>query len=170
MTFRAARPSASSAEVRKRMRATPQKNTPLELTLRSALHHLGLRFRVHRCLIPGLRRTVDIVFARARIAVFVDGCFWHGCADHGSLPKKTHRRWWSNKILTNRQRDSDTDLRLEELGWEVLRIWEHEDKTQAAHRIAQRVRNREKKARSKKRSKAVTRKPTDPAVRVGTKV
>ena len=108
---------------------------------------------------------MDIVFAEARIAVFVDGCFWHGCADHGTLPKKTHRAWWSNKILTNRQRDSDTDLRLKELGWEVLRIWEHEDKTHAAHRIALRVRKREKKARTK----AVKRRPTALAVRVETK-
>jgi DNA mismatch endonuclease, patch repair protein len=165
----ATRPPASSAEVRKRMRATPQKNTPLELMLRSALHKLGLRFQVHRRLIPGVRRTVDIVFVGPRVAVLVDGCFWHGCPDHGTLPKKTNRRWWLNKILTNRRRDNDTDLRLTELGWEVLRIWEHEDKARAAHKIAQRVRNRRKKSKSKKRSEAVTHRPTAPAVRVETK-
>jgi len=144
MITQAARPPASSTEVRKRMCATPQKNTPIEVMLRSALHKLGLRFRVHKRLIPELRRTVDIVFAGPRVAVLVDGCFWHGCPEHGTLPKKTNRRWWLNKILTNRRRDNDTDLRLTELGWDVLRIWEHEDTTHAARRIAQRVRKKSK--------------------------
>lgn len=138
----ARRPPASSPAVRKRMRATPQKDTPLELGLRSALHRLGLRFRVHRKTIPGLRRTVDILFPKSRTAVFVDGCFWHGCPRHGTLPRATNRQWWIEKIRTNRQRDRDTDRKMRRLGWTVIRVWEHEDKSVAARRIAKLVKHR----------------------------
>ncbi len=118
------------------MRATRQRDTPQEIALRSALHRLGLRFRLHLHLIPGSRRSVDIVFPGPRVAVFVDGCFWHGCPLHGTLPKKTNSRWWTEKIAANRRRDRDTDRRLEELQWRVVRIWEHQDPTEAAQRIA----------------------------------
>ena len=123
------------------MQATRSKDTPMELELRSALHRLGLRFRVHRHLIPGSKRTVDIVFVGRRVAVFVDGCFWHGCPVHGTLPKKTNRKWWTSKIEENRRRDRDTNRRLEALGWRVIRVWEHEGPLAAAHRVA-RVINR----------------------------
>lgn len=131
-----ARPRASSAAVRKRMLATPSRDTPIELSLRSCLHRLGLRFRLHRRLIPGMRRTADIALIGARVAVFVDGCFWHGCPRHGTLPKKTNRRWWALKIEANRQRDRDTNNRLRQLGWTTVRVWEHENPFVAAARVA----------------------------------
>ena len=133
---------ASSAEVRKRMHATPQRDTPVELAVRSELHRLGLRFRVHERIIPGLTRTADLILKRYKVAVFVDGCFWHGCHRHGTLPARTHRRWWAEKIAANRRRDRDTDRRLKHLGWKVVRVWEHEPSNAAANRIVRLVRER----------------------------
>jgi len=128
-------PSASSLAVRKRMQSTRQRNTPLEMRLRSILHNLGLRFVTHRRVIKDLPRTADIVFRGPRLAIFVDGCFWHGCPVHGTTPT-ANRNWWSKKIATNRQRDHDTVRRIRSLGWEAIRIWGHEDPQQAALRIA----------------------------------
>ena len=102
--------------------------------MRSALHGRGLRFRLHQRLIRGSARTVDIVFVRAKLAIFLDGCFWHGCPVHGSWPK-TNAEWWRAKIETNQRRDRDTDARLQALGWRVLRIWEHEDLSDAIVRV-----------------------------------
>ena len=124
------------------MSATPQRDTPIELALRSSLHRLGLRFRVQRQVVPSLRRTVDILFPNSRVAVFVDGCFWHVCAYHGTLPKITNRKWWIDKIYSNRQRDRDTDEKMRRLGWRVIRVWEHEDHQKAAKRIAKVVKYR----------------------------
>jgi DNA mismatch endonuclease (patch repair protein) len=90
---------------------------------------------------PNSRREADLVFPRARVAVFVDGCFWHGCPEHASWPK-ANAAWWRSKIEKNRARDSDTDDRLARAGWQVLRVWEHEDPMQAAQRIAEIVANR----------------------------
>lgn len=102
-----------------------------ELELRRALHHAGLRYRVQYP-VPGRpRRTIDIAFTRARVAVFVDGCFWHGCPLHGTQAK-TNAEWWRDKIDRNRRRDADTDEHLTALGWTVIRIWEHVDATEAA--------------------------------------
>lgn len=99
--------------------------TAPELLLRRELHRRGRRFRVHYA-IPGLpRRRADIVFTRWRLAIFVDGCFWHACPTHGTLPQ-TNREWWAWKLAKNTARDRDTDRQLERLGWTVLRIWEHE--------------------------------------------
>src|SRR5438445_11107238 len=99
-------PHASSDVVRRRMQVTPRRDTPCELALRSAAHRLGLRFRVDWQL-PALRRRADLAFINARVAVFVDGCFWHGCPVHGTWPK-TNAKWWRAKIEANRQRDADT--------------------------------------------------------------
>ncbi|MCL4289147.1 MAG: DNA mismatch endonuclease Vsr [Thermoleophilia bacterium] len=107
------------------MKAQRQRDTACELELRSRLHKSGLRFRVHYPL-PGLRRRADIAFPRQRVAVFVDGCFWHGCPEHGTWPKR-NADWWREKIEANRRRDVDTELRLRKEGWVVVRIWEHED-------------------------------------------
>lgn len=117
------------------MRATPQKDTPIEMRLRSSLYRLGLRFRVHERVIKELARTADIIFRRAKVAIFVDGCFWHGCSIHGSIPK-ANRKWWFDKFNANRQRDRDTVVRLKLVGWKVVRIWEHEDPDLAALKIA----------------------------------
>jgi DNA mismatch endonuclease, patch repair protein len=102
-----------------------------ELELRSELHRRGLRFRVHMR-VEGLpRRRVDIAFTRPRLIVFVDGCFWHGCPQHGISPRK-NPEWWQWKLAMIAARDTDTDVRLRELGWTVLRIWEHVDASAAA--------------------------------------
>lgn len=131
-------PPASSADALRRMTSQRQRDTKGELELRSLLHRRGLRFRVH-ALLPGLRRRSDIVFTRARVAVFVDGCFWHGCPEHGSWPKQ-NANWWREKIEANQRRDLDTDARLKAAGWTVVRVWEHDDPMRAAERITEIVR------------------------------
>jgi DNA mismatch endonuclease (patch repair protein) len=125
---------ASSFETSRRMASVRQRNTLAEIELRKILHARGLRYRLHAALVTKPRRTVDIVFPGSRVAVFVDGCFWHGCPEHGSWPK-SNADFWREKIETNRARDADTDLRLRALGWEVIRVWTHEDASDAAERI-----------------------------------
>ena len=127
-------PPASSAQVRERMQAQPRKDTACEMAVRSAVHALGLRYRVHQRPEADLRREADLVFRRDKVAVFVDGCFWHGCPEHHS-PPSTHYYWWETKIGKNRARDKETDQVLRECGWVVVRIWEHEDPTEAAERV-----------------------------------
>ena len=121
------------------MRAQRERDTGTERALRSALHARGLRFRLHRRLLKGLRREADLVFASARVAVFVDGCFWHGCPRHATWPKN-NAEFWKTKIETNVARDRDTDARLAEEGWTVIRVWEHEAPHEAAARIEAAVR------------------------------
>jgi DNA mismatch endonuclease (patch repair protein) len=116
-----------------------QKGTDAELSLRKALHARGLRYRLHVPLLTKPRRVADIVFASARVAIFVDGCFWHGCPDHASWPK-SNAQFWRDKIETNRARDADTDRRLRASGWRVVRIWSHESAGDAAERIEDIVR------------------------------
>lgn len=127
-------PAASSAAVRKRMQATRRRDTAPELTLRRELHRRGLRYRVDLALAGLPRRRMDVVFTRARLVVLVDGCFWHGCPEHGTTAK-ANADYWSNKIVTNVRRDRDTDQRLEAAGWRVLRLWEHEEVRAAADRV-----------------------------------
>ncbi|GAA4633067.1 very short patch repair endonuclease [Actinoallomurus vinaceus] len=136
----ASRPTkASSAGVRKSMQSNKGRDTGPELALRRAAHALGLRYRVSVRPIPSVRRTADLVFTKAKVAVFLDGCFWHGCPAHHTVAK-TNADYWAEKLLGNRERDRDTDRRLAEAGWRVLRVWEHEDPTEAAARIAELVR------------------------------
>lgn len=104
------------------MRRMPRTSTGPELALRRQLHAAGLRFRVNRRELPG---TPDVVLSRAKLAVFVDGCFWHACPDHGTLPKN-NRDWWRQKLELNRERDLRKDRALIELGWLPLRFWEHQ--------------------------------------------
>jgi DNA mismatch endonuclease (patch repair protein) len=92
--------------------------------------------------VPGTRRKVDIVFGPARIALFVDGCFWHGCPDHGRRRHNVNGWYWGPKIERNVARDQDTNERLEECGWRVIRVWEHEDMEAAAEQILKEVRIR----------------------------
>jgi DNA mismatch endonuclease (patch repair protein) len=86
-----------------------------------------------------LRRTADLVFTRAKVAVFVDGCFWHGCPQHHTIAK-TNAGFWASKVQANRERDTDTTYSLVEAGWKVLRFWEHEEPVDVARRIASVVR------------------------------
>ena len=136
-----ATPPPSSQAARKRMQAARQRDTAAEIALRSALHRMGLRFRVNVNLIAGLRRRADVVFSSARVAVYVDGCFWHGCPIHGTWPK-ANAEFWRAKIETNRQRDADTNRRLTEAGWMVIRVWEHEDPQEAAKMISELIKKR----------------------------
>ena len=117
------------------------RDTAPEMRLRRTLHALGLRYRVHVRPLPELRRTADIVFTRAKVAVFVDGCFWHSCPEHGTAPS-ANEAWWAAKLTKNVERDADTDRRLATAGWSVVRVWEHEDAAAASSRVADAVRNR----------------------------
>ena len=112
-----------------------RRDTAPELALRRELHRLGLRYYVHRQPLQTLRRQADVVFPRNKVAVFVDGCFWHGCPEHGRREHRTNGWYWPAKIERNRQRDQDTDERLREAGWAVVRVWEHEDAHEAARRV-----------------------------------
>lgn len=126
-------PAASSEEIRTRMATTKRRDTGPELALRSALHRRGMRFFVDRAVI-GRRRRADIVFPTERVAVFVDGCFWHSCPQHGTTPR-ANRDWWVAKLAANRDRDADTDRQLRDAGWTVLRFFEHEDMVAAAQAV-----------------------------------
>jgi DNA mismatch endonuclease (patch repair protein) len=97
-----------------------------------------MRYRIHRRPVQGVRREADIVFGAARVAVFVDGCFWHGCPEHATWPK-SNAEFWRDKIEGNRRRDANTDARLAEAGWLVLRVWEHEAIEVAAARVQRTV-------------------------------
>jgi DNA mismatch endonuclease (patch repair protein) len=137
-------PPASTLGVRRRMQATRRRDTAPELALRRELYHRGLRYRVDLALPELPRRRMDIVFTRARLVVLVDGCFWHGCPEHGTTAR-ANAAFWAAKITANKARDVDTDRRLEMAGWTVLRVWEHEPAEAAADRIVetfQRLRSR----------------------------
>ncbi|MEU8118644.1 very short patch repair endonuclease [Spirillospora sp. NPDC049024] len=135
------KPWASTPAVRAVMRANKGKDTKPELRLRSAVHALGLRYRVSARPLPSIRRTADLVFAGPKVAVFLDGCFWHGCPEH-HRPARRNSEFWKSKIERNRERDRETDQKLTEAGWAVLRIWEHEDLKSAAQRVADLVQAR----------------------------
>lgn len=138
------RVSPSSHEASLRMARVRQKDTDAELSLRKELHARGLRYRLHVPLLTKPRRVADIVFASARVAIFVDGCFWHGCPEHASWPK-SNTQFWRDKIETNRARDADTDRRLRASGWRVVRVWSHDGAGDAAERIEDIVRTGEKR-------------------------
>lgn len=130
----------TSKPTSERFARTGRRDTKPEVALRRTLHARGLRFRVDRLVLRGLRRRADLVFGPARVAVFVDGCFWHGCPTHGTWPKN-NADFWREKIETNRLRDRDTDRRLIEAGWKVVRVWEHEDVSEVADRLERIVRD-----------------------------
>ncbi|BEL01957.1 very short patch repair endonuclease [Actinoplanes sichuanensis] len=120
------------------MQANTGRDTKPELALRRAVHSRGLRYFVNRRPIKAVRRTADLVFPRIRLAVFLDGCFWHGCPTHHTVAK-TNAAFWADKVATNRRRDLETNTKLTEAGWTVVRIWEHEAIEQAADRIVESV-------------------------------
>ena len=123
--------AALNEQVSEQMRRMPSKNSKPEVALRRELHKLGLRYRIHGTKLPG---TPDVVFQKAKIAVFVDGCYWHFCPMHGNLPK-SNRRWWRNKFAENQKRDKRKDLELEAMGWLAVHVWEHEDPVETARMI-----------------------------------
>lgn len=125
------------------MKSNRGRDTKPELALRSAVHALGLRYRVdHRLPLPGVRRRGDLAFTRVRVAVFVDGCFWHACPEHFTV-SKTNPEFWAAKMARNQARDVETDRLLAEAGWLSVRVWEHEAMMEAAGRIADVVRSRQ---------------------------
>jgi DNA mismatch endonuclease (patch repair protein) len=123
------------------MQANKGRDTQPELALRSAAHALGLRYRVSVRPLRELRRTADLVFPRVKVAVFLDGCFWHGCPEHHTIAA-TNARFWAEKVESTRSRDRETDRRLADAGWTSIRVWEHEDPVEAAQRIHAVVRGR----------------------------
>lgn len=131
--------TAVDARTARRMSRQRTRDTEPELLLRRELHRRGLRYRVDAAL-PGMpRRRADILFTRAKVAVFVDGCFWHGCPTHKSTPVNNHA-WWVDKLARNIERDGQTDANLRSLGWLAIRVWEHEDAMCAAVEIENEVR------------------------------
>lgn len=122
------------------MQRQGRRDTAPELALRRAAWRRGLRYRVDVAPLKGTRRRADMVFSRAKVAVYVDGCFWHRCPIHATAPK-ANSDWWADKLDTNVRRDRDTDQRLAAAGWQVLRIWEHEDMNEAADLVEELVRS-----------------------------
>lgn len=139
MLFGAPRPLskqswATSEAARRTMKGNRRRDTAPELAVRRLLHAAGLRYLVDAQPLPGLRRKADVVFRRQRIAVFIDGCYWHGCPEHGTTPT-TNREYWTAKVAANRARDLDTDARLTEAGWQPVRFWEHEPPAEVASQV-----------------------------------
>jgi DNA mismatch endonuclease (patch repair protein) len=123
------------------MQGNRSQDTSAEIAVRSALHRRGLRYRVHAKPLEGLRCKADLVFRPVKVAVFIDGCFWHGCPVHGRQPE-TNQPYWSAKIARNIARDHRNNRVLADAGWVAIRIWEHEDPELAAERVADEVASR----------------------------
>lgn len=136
-------PDASSESVRAVMRGNRKRDTRPELAVRSALHARGLRYRTDFRIGEGRSAPrPDVAFTRAKVAVFIDGCFWHGCPEHGVSPR-TNSHYWGAKIARNRARDLENDRALIDQGWLVIRVWEHDDPEEAASLVEDAVRSRQ---------------------------
>jgi DNA mismatch endonuclease, patch repair protein len=135
------------------MRSNRPKDTSPELALRRELHARGLRYRIHRAPSRKVRTTADVLFSRARLAVYVDGCFWHSCPEHAVMPKR-NRDFWMAKLRTNQERDRRTDELLAAEGWTVLRIWEHEDPAVGADAVERALRIVDERVRRQSADKA----------------
>jgi len=130
---------ATSPATRKAMQANRRRDTAPEMAIRRLVHASGLRYRVDARPLATARHTADMIFSRARVAVFVDGCWWHGCPKH-YRPPSSNVSYWAAKVARNQERDRLADQALAEAGWTVIRIWEHEAPELAAHRIEHAVR------------------------------
>lgn len=128
----------SSSETSRRLAKVRQKGTDAEIALRRELYRRGLRYRVDYGVLKKPRRVADVAFPSLKIAIFVDGCFWHGCPEHATWPKQ-NAEFWRQKIEANRLRDTDTNSRLLDVGWTVLRFWEHESPIEATETVVQTV-------------------------------
>jgi DNA mismatch endonuclease (patch repair protein) len=157
------RPWASSAATRAVMQANRRRDTRPEMAVRRAVHAMGLRYRVDARPLRGLNRRADLVFSSARVAVFVDGCYWHGCAEHGTTAR-TNPMYWQTKIAGNVQRDRETDDLLAMSGWVTVRVWEHEDPRDAAARIARVVRARNQADPRRRIAHSAQRRAYDPTM------
>lgn len=120
------------------MQSNRPKDTRLEIAFRSALHQAGLRFRKNVRPVPGVRCEADVVFPRIRLAVFIDGCWWHSCPLHGQKPK-TNVEWWVRKLQTTQERDARNEASLRAAGWSVLRVWEHVPLSEAVQQVTAEV-------------------------------
>jgi DNA mismatch endonuclease (patch repair protein) len=136
------------------MKRVRQKNTSAESAIRRELHALGLRFRIQVPVLATPRRVADVAFSQLRIAIFIDGCFWHGCPKHATWPKQ-NAEFWYRKIVANQERDLDTVARLRAAGWKVLRIWAHEAPMTAALRISRVVLARKAKLKPRTASQSL---------------
>jgi len=132
---------ASTSRSRQVMLGNRSRDTKPEMAVRRACHALGLRYRVDARPLAGVRRKADLVFPTEHVAVFVDGCYWHGCPDH-YVASKSNVDYWAEKIDGNKRRDAETDATLRESGWLPIRIWQHDDPSEAAVRVAAAVRAR----------------------------
>ena len=129
------------------MVANRRRDTAIEVAVRRRLHRVGLRYRVDYAPNPAQRRRrADIVFPKLRIAIYIDGCFWHGCPEHYT-PPKSNAEYWHPKIARNRARDAETSDSLRSLGWLVLRYWEHENADSIAEQVANEVRRQQRSSR-----------------------
>jgi len=135
---------ATDEATRNKMLGNRNRDTKPELRVRSLVHKRGMRYRVNHRPLPRVRRTADLVFRPARVAVFIDGCYWHGCPKHYTEPK-TNTEYWREKIDRNKGRDRETDDLLAAEGWTVLRFWEHDDPETVAATIERSVRLRRKR-------------------------
>ena len=126
--------ASPTAKTSARMRATVGRDNEKEWVVRSALHRLGCRFRVHYPVPGAPRRSIDMAFPSIKVAVFIDGCFWHACPVHGTMPK-VNADWWRQKIARNFERDRETDRLLVQAGWQLLRFWEHTDDREIVQRV-----------------------------------
>lgn len=137
---------SSPSDASHRMAKVRQTGTDAELALRQEMYRMGLRYRVGYAVLKKPRRVADMAFPGRNVAVFVDGCFWHGCPEHATWPKR-NAVFWRDKIEANRRRDVDTNDRLRALGWTVLRFWSHESPIEAAQTVANVVAKAESKPR-----------------------
>lgn len=131
---------ASSTGVARSMRSNRSRDTRPELAVRRELHRRGLRYRVDLRPVAGVRSRADIVFTRRRIAIYIDGCFWHQCPIHKTLPA-TNQGYWLPKLARNRERDAEVNAALVEAGWTVLRFWEHQSPNEVADLVVAALRN-----------------------------
>jgi DNA mismatch endonuclease (patch repair protein) len=141
MPSRVKTPKARTAAVRNVMKANRRVDTKPELRLRSQIHKSGLRYAMDVRPESDINRRADLVFRSAKVAVFVHGCFWHGCPKHHKLPK-SNKKFWAQKVRRNRERDQETQRLLRKRGWKVLVFWEHQEAQVCADKVNVCVRQR----------------------------
>src|SRR5258708_5868628 len=137
------RPGPSSEAALRRMKAAKPRDTAPEKAIRLALHRLGLHYRIDAKPVKELNRRADILFRSLKVAIFIDGCFWHGCPLHGTQPK-ANAEFWRAKISRNQERDAHNTEYLEKAGWKVVRVWEHENPEKISTKIYNFIRRRQK--------------------------